>query len=183
MGLEPTTPGTTIRCSNQLSYTHQIYGTSRKENGTPEGTRTPGLLLRRQLLYPAELLAHSLERVTRIELASPAWKAGALTIVLHPHSSPTDKGHRNNRQLGYLTMEDSICQYVFFDFLYLFFSVRGTKFSLDKEKIKEYTGKKFLTGGTTMRRYVITMNNAPMLSGNADAMQIGLTLSYPVGGN
>ena len=25
-----------------------------------------------------------LERVTRIELASPAWKAGALTIVLHP---------------------------------------------------------------------------------------------------
>ena len=25
-GLEPSTPGTTIRCSNQLSYTHQIYG-------------------------------------------------------------------------------------------------------------------------------------------------------------
>ena len=24
IGLEPTTPGTTIRCSNQLSYTHQI---------------------------------------------------------------------------------------------------------------------------------------------------------------
>ena len=31
MGLEPTTPGTTIRCSNQLSYTHQMYGTPRKE--------------------------------------------------------------------------------------------------------------------------------------------------------
>ena len=27
--------------------------------GTPGGTRTPGLLLRRQLLYPAELLAHT----------------------------------------------------------------------------------------------------------------------------
>ena len=27
------------------------------KNGTPEGTRTPDLLLRRQLLYPAELLA------------------------------------------------------------------------------------------------------------------------------
>ena len=26
-----------------------------------------------------------LKRVTRIELASPAWKAGALTIVLHLH--------------------------------------------------------------------------------------------------
>ena len=65
MGLEPTTPGTTIRCSNQLSYTHHILRTStgihrrsRQEGvGTPEGTRTPGLLLRRQLLYPAELLA------------------------------------------------------------------------------------------------------------------------------
>ena len=51
-GLEPSTPGTTIRCSNQLSYTHH------RANGTPEGTRTPGLLLRRQLLYPTELLAH-----------------------------------------------------------------------------------------------------------------------------
>lgn len=34
-----------------------------------------------------------------------------------------------------------------------------------------------------MRRYVIHMNNAPMLSGHVDTMQIGLTLSYPVGGN
>lgn len=32
-----------------------------------------------------------------------------------------------------------------------------------------------------MRRYINTMNNVPM-SGNADAMQIGLTLSYPVAG-
>ena len=28
-------------------------------DGTPEGTRTPDLLLRRQLLYPTELLAHT----------------------------------------------------------------------------------------------------------------------------
>ena len=27
-----------------------------------------------------------MEQVTRIELASPAWKAGALTIVLHLHA-------------------------------------------------------------------------------------------------
>ena len=53
MGLEPTTPGTTIRCSYQLSYTHHLEPCL----GTPGGTRTPGLLLRRQLLYPAELLA------------------------------------------------------------------------------------------------------------------------------
>ena len=64
-GLEPSTPGTTIRCSNQLSYTHHISGITKGSprrrplwgNGTPEGIRTPGLLLRRQLLYPAELLA------------------------------------------------------------------------------------------------------------------------------
>ena len=47
--------------------------------GTPEGTRTPDLLLRRQLLYPAELLAH-MERVTGIGPAYPAWKAGVLPL-------------------------------------------------------------------------------------------------------
>ena len=56
-GLEPSTLGTTIRCSNQLSYTHHILF-RQQEFGTPGGIRTPGLLLRRQLLYPAELLAH-----------------------------------------------------------------------------------------------------------------------------
>ena len=56
-GLEPSTLGTTIRCSNQLSYPHHIKFAA-DGNGTPGGIRTPGLLLRRQLLYPAELLAH-----------------------------------------------------------------------------------------------------------------------------
>ena len=55
-------------------------------SGTPGGTRTPDLLLRRQLLYPAELLAYRVERVTGIEPASPAWKAGALAVVLHPQA-------------------------------------------------------------------------------------------------
>ena len=36
-----------------------------------------------QLSYWREF---KLEQVTRIELASPAWKAGALTIVLHLRS-------------------------------------------------------------------------------------------------
>ena len=53
--------------------------------GTPEGTRTPHLLLRRQLLYPDELLAH-MERVMGIEPTPTAWKAGALAVVLHPQA-------------------------------------------------------------------------------------------------
>ena len=133
MGLEPTTLGTTIRCSNQLSYTHHIFclasgKMARQEgfaflrkshggsnnpldclqeppfeslacassySGTPGGIRTPGLLLRRQLLYPAELKAHReheppaprqcgkqecLERVMGIEPTRPAWKAGILPL-------------------------------------------------------------------------------------------------------
>ena len=85
-GLEPSTPGTTIRCSNQLSYTHHMNllltkegWTRLKEGGTPEGTRTPDPLLRRQLLYPPELQAR-MERVMGIEPTRPAWKAGILPL-------------------------------------------------------------------------------------------------------
>ena len=55
------------------------------ENGTPEGTRTPHLLLRRQLLYPDELLAH-MERVMGIEPTPTAWKAVVLAVILHPQN-------------------------------------------------------------------------------------------------
>ena len=80
-GFEPSTPGTTIRCSNQLSYTHHITDARLhlKPAGTPGGTRTPGPLLRRQLLYPPELQTH-LERVMGIEPTRPAWKAGILPL-------------------------------------------------------------------------------------------------------
>ena len=47
--------------------------------GTPEGTRTPDPLLRRQLLYPPELQAR-MERVMGIEPTRPAWKAGILPL-------------------------------------------------------------------------------------------------------
>ena len=57
----------TIWRANQLRYTHHVFGAL-------GGTRTPGLLLRRQLLYPAELLARvrcrcngRMERVMGIE--------------------------------------------------------------------------------------------------------------------
>ena len=86
-GLEPSTPGTTIRCSNQLSYTHHIgssWGPVLLRRGTPGGTRTPGPLLRRQLLYPPELQAHTgagdgnRTHATSLE----GWDS---TIELHPH--------------------------------------------------------------------------------------------------
>ena len=51
--------------------------------GTPGGTRTPDLLLRRQLLYPTELLAR-MERVMGIEPTPTAWKAVVLAVILHP---------------------------------------------------------------------------------------------------
>ena len=93
-GLEPSTPGTTIRCSNQLSYTHHIH---------PHGTAlTPrrGKMARQKGLEPLAYclegscsiqlsywrVSVKLERVTGIEPASPAWKAGALAIVLHPRA-------------------------------------------------------------------------------------------------
>ena len=52
-------------------------------SGTPGGTRTPHLLLRRQLLYPDELPAH-MERVMGIEPTPTAWKAVVLAVILHP---------------------------------------------------------------------------------------------------
>ena len=86
-GLEPSTPGTTIRCSNQLSYTHQIHGVQPEEMARQKGFEPLACCLEGscsiQLSY-----WRILERVTRIELASPAWKAGALAIVLHPHAGP-----------------------------------------------------------------------------------------------
>ena len=79
MGLEPTVFGTTIRRVNQLRYTHHMKCFAAWQGGTPGGTRTPGPLLRRQLLYPPELQAR-MERVMGIEPTRPAWKAGILPL-------------------------------------------------------------------------------------------------------
>ena len=80
-------------CSFRGSYANRGNGMelASSDAGTPRGIRTPDLLLRRQLLYPAELLAHKrltkaqrgacrLERVMGIEPTYPAWKAGVLPL-------------------------------------------------------------------------------------------------------
>lgn len=65
----------------QLNYTHHRTDARpvQRDDGTPEGTRTPDPLLRRQLLYPPELQAR-MERVMGIEPTRPAWKAGILPL-------------------------------------------------------------------------------------------------------
>ena len=85
-GFEPSASRATIWRANQLRHIHHIrfpalhrMALPHFRAGTPEGTRTPDLLLRRQLLYPTELLAH-MERVMGIEPTRPAWKAGVLPL-------------------------------------------------------------------------------------------------------
>ena len=83
---ESTASRATIWRSNQLSYIHHIWNCC-KQTGTSGGTRTPDLLLRRQLLYPVELRmrvrgADDENRTRTTSLGS--W--GSAT-KLHPHVS------------------------------------------------------------------------------------------------
>ena len=76
-GIEPLASRATIWRSSQLSYTHHVL--ARLKGLEPLAHCLEGSCSI-QLSYWRE---YELEQVTRIELASPAWKAGALTIVLH----------------------------------------------------------------------------------------------------
>ena len=90
-GLEPSTPGTTIRCSNQLSYTHHISGITREASPQAalgkmvrqKGFEPPAYCLEGSCSILLSYWRKWMEQVTGIEPASPAWKAGALAIVLH----------------------------------------------------------------------------------------------------
>ena len=61
----------------------------RSDAGTPRGIRTPDLLLRRQLLYPAELLAH----------------------IISPHQRPTVTQIKAPRSGFDLEKEEGACGY------------------------------------------------------------------------
>ena len=90
-GTRPSTPGTTIRCSNQLSYTHHISGITREASPQAalgkmvrqKGFEPPAYCLEGSCSILLSYWRKWMEQVTGIEPASPAWKAGALAIVLH----------------------------------------------------------------------------------------------------
>ena len=56
-----------------------------QENGTPEGTRTPDPLLRRQLLYPTELQAHIADPFAGLTSAPGLNFRPTLTVPLPRH--------------------------------------------------------------------------------------------------
>ena len=59
LGFEPRAFRATIWRANQLRYTHHIWDKASSISNVLEGIRTPDPLLRRPLLYPAELRTHS----------------------------------------------------------------------------------------------------------------------------
>ena len=70
------------------------------KSGTPEGTRTPDLLLRRQLLYPAELLAHLIGAGDGNRTRVSSLEGWCSTIELHPHK----------HQLNDISIINWVCQ-------------------------------------------------------------------------
>ena len=83
-GFEPSASRATIWRANQLRHIHHLLG-------VPGGTRTPNLLLRRQLLYPAELRTHmdhlndSLKAGDGNRTHISSLEGWCSTTELHPH--------------------------------------------------------------------------------------------------
>ena len=80
-------------------------GYTPKKFGEPVGIRTQDTRLRRPLLYPAELRTHAsyanvvqkkLERMMRIELTLPAWKAGVLPLNYIRKKCPETESNRRH---------------------------------------------------------------------------------------
>ncbi len=114
-GLEPSTPGTTIRCSNQLSYTHQMY------NVFIEMARQKGF----------EPLAYCLEGSCSIQLSYwrvfgagdenrtriPSLEGWCPGHCATPAYGPTVRACRSpaaNYQLAYHSTPLPVCQYLFY---------------------------------------------------------------------
>ena len=116
-GLEPSTPGTTIRCSNQLSYTHQIYGIqnlwkmARQKGFEPLACCLEGSCSI-QLSYWRKYGAGD-ENRTRIP-SLEGWCPGHCAT---PACGQLVHSTATNRQLYYNSMNREICQYLVKNFL------------------------------------------------------------------
>ena len=122
-GLEPSTPGTTIRCSNQLSYTHHISGITREaspqaalvEMVRQKGFEPPAYCLEGscsiQLSYWRELNGAGDGNRTRIP---------SLEGWCPSHCATPACALRKNRQLCYNSISAPFCQRFFRIFLRFF---------------------------------------------------------------
>ena len=122
-GLEPSTPGTTIRCSNQLSYTHHISGITRE--ASPQAAL--GEMVRQKGFEPP---AYCLEGSCSIQLSY--WRelngAGDGNRTRIPslegwcpsHCATPACALRKNRQLCYNSISAPFCQRFFRIFLHFF---------------------------------------------------------------
>ena len=95
-GFEPATPWSQTKCSTKLSYFPFI-----KNNGAPERSRTPNLLIRSQTLYPIELRAH----IIKIMSAEDRNRTGTVVTyrrILSPVRLPVPPPrHKLERKTGF----------------------------------------------------------------------------------
>lgn len=83
--IEPATSASTERRSNRLSYSHHVFNHfTLTWLSAPSRIRTCDLLLRRQLLYPAELWAHGAGEGDRTPVFCLEGRCS--TIELLPHN-------------------------------------------------------------------------------------------------
>ena len=105
VGFEPTVSSATNWRFNQLSYTHHISELTDcrlTQHGALRGTRTPDPLLRRQMLYPAELSAHKNGAGDGNRTHTTSLEGWDSTIELHPHFEDGD----------YFSISSVLCQYI-----------------------------------------------------------------------
>ena len=126
VGFEPTVSSATNWRFNQLSYTHRI-----KRNGALRGTRTPDPLLRRQMLYPAELSAHKNGAGDGNRTHTTSLEGWDSTIELHPQFQDAD----------YSNICRGLCQYFFTVNLQVYLKILNNNYY---NRFRTYFMKKFL---------------------------------------
>ena len=133
-GLEPSTPGTTIRCSNQLSYTHQIHGVQPEEMARQKGFEPLACCLEGscsiQLSY-WRIYGAGDENRTRI----PSLEGWCPSHCATPAcGARPDRFPLANRQLVNISMNFGFCQYLFHKFHNFFPDGKQRQKSMENRK-------------------------------------------------